>query len=337
MSSFRFLTSFVLFFLFSFHGNLWSQEIADFEIRKMSPTLPFQLANNDDLTDDQGDHLPSNQCSDYLQVCHPYLTQCGFSSSQNPRNTISDPPTAIDLSPLSFECFQTASEMAAAKVKEKPSIQPVPPSATASKETAEGSKGVTAEASVKLKVAEAAGQQLSREQARAMMKKVFRKSSNIEEVLDDQLDIQPEYQFVPYQNPSPEEGSEPVVTVQWKLRLSELKALLTNWKTIVVNHELITAPNHWLSERLVELECHFCGSPVWGLIDGFQREVALAEKQILQTRELKRIRNQVKILNGMASVLRLAGDSLIQSADIIVISGQKRVESASRTPLSGAR
>jgi hypothetical protein len=73
------------------------------------------------------------------------------------------------------------------------------------------------------------------------------------------------------------------------------------------------------------------------LIDGFQREVALAEKQILQTRELKRIRNQVKILNGMASVLRLAGDSLIQSADIIVISGQKRVESASRTPLSGAR
>lgn len=320
MKLFRLLTAFASVLWIGSFSSLAAQEITDFALRQAGPFTPFPVASNtlpdaaekmEQPIDELGQVLPFNQCKQ--QYLPNPADRCGFSAGTDAHpvtpQVVAQEKNEIDLSPLRFECMESGCEYEYAKSADRYRKEQL---TNPLDEAVELEQKPT----------------LTREEVRQIIDSVFTKELAIEEIVESSFD---EYQFRPYQDPTKALIIEPTVECQRKFAsLAEYRAWLGFWSNAIANHELINQPADFAKDLALELECQLCGSPWLAFYYSVQETISDANVQLEHEKEVVEAEKNVEMLQGLASLFKAAGESLIDVSDSLTAISGKRVESIAR-------
>lgn len=319
MKFIRFLTTLIVIHLLNIGATASAQDIADFEFRKLAPTSPFLLAADIVPFDDAGHVIPSNQCQDYSSPC-PYMNRCGFSAGDDSRfhPAKQNPQREIDLSPISFKCFESGCEYEY--------------------------QNSTEEFSRNLEIASEWEQQVAQESASEVFDHLFSNASSVRELIEQQFGNEglKDSEFIPYYEPSESEGADPFSFGLEPLGTANQPAnqSLTHQSAPVANiasissmsnllietlskSEWLSDPAHWIEQQMLDLECKMCGTPAMSLHYNFMAELKRQKNRIERLEQ----RNST-IATSSADFLRFLGTQLINAADQIAPNPAKNIDDA---------
>jgi hypothetical protein len=319
MKFIRFLTTLIVIHLLNIGATASAQDIAEFEFRKLAPTSPFLLAADIVPVDDAGHVIPSNQCQGYSSHS-PYLNRCGFSAGDDSRfvPVKPKPQREIDLSPISFECFESGCEYEY--------------------------QNSTDEFSRNLEIASQWEQQVPQESASEDFDHLFSNASNVRELIEQQFGNEElkDSEFIPYYSPSESEGADPfsfdlasleTADRSAKENRNHLSAPVANLASIssmsnlliekLSKSEWLSDPENWIEQKLLDLECKMCGTPAMSLHYNFMAELE-RQKNRIETRKQRKL----KVAMSSANFLRFLGNQLINAADQIAPNPAKNINGA---------
>lgn len=323
MKFIRFLTTMIVIHLITIGATVSAQDIAEFEIRKSAPTSPFIPGSEIVQVDDNGRLIPSNQCHDYMSPC-PYMNRCGFSAGESSRIVSANekPQREIDLSPISFKCFDSGCEYEY--------------------------QNSASEVETNLSKISESDHLAARESAKNIFDHVFSNASSVRELIEQQFgagELQNDdfgsnelngSEFAPYLPPSETEGIAPfnfhAIEALGSFAVENSKktmaAPLVNVATISSMASSVTellSKNEWLidpmgsiEQHLLDFECKMCGTAAMSLHYNFMAEI---ERQKNRFKELEQKKSS--IANTSAGFLRFLGNQLINAADQIAPSFKK--------------
>ncbi len=325
MKFIRFLTTLIIIQLVTLGGKVSAQDIADFELRKMSPSFPFPASTSIAPLDDNAHVLPSNQCKSHSSDLSQ-TNRCGFSAGVEddyyPNVSLASSKqiqNEIDLSPLNFQCMGSGCEFEYANTAKQ--IERNLTSLSIHRET------------------------VAKREARKTIESVFAKASSIREIMESQF---AEEEYIPYIDPAIQLGTElvansdldhshslaptetPVAPKRNPGPISIQADLIHLGIQQIQNAAILINPLEFANNQLLQLECELCGSPLLNLGYGLQSSIADAELRLEHEKNLVEVQQNALILNGFATVLKKFGESLIDVSDSIVKINTKKVESISQ-------
>lgn len=321
MKFIRFLTTMIVIHLITIGATASAQDIAEFEIRKSSPTSPFILGSEIVQFDDNGYVIPSNQCHDYMSPC-PYMNRCGFSAGESSRNISNrKPQREIDLSPISFKCFDSGCEY----------------------EYQNSANDVETNLN---KISES-DHLAARESAKSIFDHVFSNASSVRELIEQQFgDGELENadfgsnefngsEFAPYLPPSETEGIDPFnfnafeilgsfavgnskkTTAAPLVNVATISSMASSVTELLSKNEWLIDPMESIEQHLLDFECKMCGTAAMSMHYNFMAEI---ERQKNRLEELEQKKSS--IANTSAGFLRFLGNQLINAADQIAPSSK---------------
>lgn len=323
MKFIRFLTTMIVIHLLTIGATATAQDIAEFEIRKSAPSSPFIIASEIVQLDDNGRVIPSNQCHDYMSTC-PYMNRCGFSAGESSRNVPSQekPKREIDLSPISFQCFDSGCEYEYQN------------------------SAIEVESNLK-KITEA-DHIATRESARRIFDHVFSNASSVRELIEQQFgegrlenaDFKiREFSgsdFAPYLPPSETEGTDPFnfeaaetlgsfavenkakTTSAPLVNVATISSLTNSFTELLSINQWLNDPMEALEQQLLDFECKMCGTAAMSLHYNFMAEM---ERQKIRLKEQGQRKSS--FARNSAALLRFLGHQLINTAEQIAPSSAK--------------